>query len=337
MRCSLLSFLLGVTALHAAAESIVVGKYPAKIVPQQISEISLPENGLLSDLADETQHQQADAVIAIINKEQTAEERENLELKIARERISLTDDMRKLQAQRRQVKFYLSLSKEERRYNTDFKSDPNPPTQESLKDIDERIALLQKELDSLERRHTKEFDRKHNPLTLRMPFSGRLQYNVILPEDRSKPFRLPEVGGRSFATVCDDSAFYITIALSEGSNALLKPENFSVTVSLPEGQQLRGEFAFRRVERQASADLLAYYFRVPKEAHEQAFSMLGGKYTATLHYEAGSGITRVSKASLATHPKAEQCSDWEELISIAYPDHNIVIIGTRDIILRPKQ
>ena len=40
MRCSLLSFLLGVTALHAAAESIVVGKYPAKIVPQQISEIA---------------------------------------------------------------------------------------------------------------------------------------------------------------------------------------------------------------------------------------------------------------------------------------------------------
>ena len=115
MRCSLLSLLLGITALHATAENITVGKYPAKIVPEQISEISLPENGTLTDLADETQHHQAEAVIAIINKEQTAEERENLELKIARERISLQDDMRKLQAQRRQVKFYLSLSKEERR------------------------------------------------------------------------------------------------------------------------------------------------------------------------------------------------------------------------------
>ena len=337
MRCSLLSFLLGITALHAAAESIVVGKYPAKIVPEQISEISLPEYGTITDVADETQHHQVDAVIAIVNKEQTAEERENLELKIARERISLRDDMRKLQAQRRQVKFYLSLSKDERRYNTDYKSDPNPPTQESLKDIDERIALLQKEIDTLERRLTKEFDRKHNPLTLRMPFSGRLQYNVILPEDRTKPFRIPEVAGRVFATACDDSAFYITIALNEGSNALLKPENFSVSITLPEGKQLRGEFAFRRVERQASTDLLAYYFRVPKEAHEQAYSMLGSKYTATLHYEAGDGITRVSKATLATHPKAEQCSDWEELINLAYPEYNILVIGTKDIILRPKQ
>lgn len=337
MRCSLLSLLLGMTALHAAAESITVGKYPAKIVPEQISEITLPENGIITDLADETQHQQAEAVIAIINKEQTAEDRENLELKIARERISLQDDMRKLQAQRRQVVFYLSLSKEERRYNTDYKGDSNPPTQESLKDIDERIALLQKEIDTLERRHTKEFDRKHNPLTLRMPFNGRLQYNVILPENRTKPFRLPEVGGRSFATVCDDSAFYITIALAEGSNSLLKPESFSVSISLPEGQKLNGQFAFRRVERQGNSDLLAYYFRVQPADHDKAYSMLGGKYTATLHFETGSEVTRVSKATLATHPQAEQCSDWEELVKLAYPEHHIIIIGARDIILRPKQ
>ncbi len=337
MRYAFLSFLAALTALPAVAQPIIVGKYPAKIVPEQISEIALPENGTITDIADETRHHDADAVIAIVNKEQTAEDRENLDLKIARERISLQDDMRKLQAQRRQVKFYLSLSKDERRYNTDFHGEGDAPTQDSLRDIDERIALLQKELDTLERRHNKDFDRKHDPLTLRMPFRGRIQYNVTMPEDRSKPFRLPDIAGRSFATVCDDSAFYIVVLINEGENALLNEQLFSVVISLPEGRKLNGAYAFRRVERQSNSDMLAYYFRVPVEDHETAYNMLGGKYNATLMYEAGENVLRLSKAELATHPQAEFCDDWEELVQKAYPEHVIVIIGARDIILRPRQ
>ena len=40
-------------AATAAAEPVLIGKYPAKVVPEQISEIRLTENGLITDLAEE--------------------------------------------------------------------------------------------------------------------------------------------------------------------------------------------------------------------------------------------------------------------------------------------
>ncbi len=339
MRCLSISLICGLTAAwNAAGESIVVGKYPAKIVPEQISEIHLKENGLITDLAEPGKRLEKDAVIAIINKEQTEHDREDMELGLARERISKQDEMRKLEAQRRQVAFYLSLSEGERRYNTDFKGN-DTPTPESLKDIDSRIELLQRELNTLERRKKREFDLKHDPLTVRMPFAGQLQYNVPLPEnpqEREQGFKLPENNMRTFATVCDDSAYYITISITEGENSLLSEEKFSVSVALPEGKKLEGTFARRMVERAGNGDALIYYFRIPQEEHATAHRMLGSRYTATLSYEVEGEVLRVSKAQLATHPQAADCDDWAQLVELAYPGYTIVIVGTRELVLNKK-
>lgn len=339
MRYLSISLICGLTAAwNAAGESIVVGKYPAKIVPEQISEIHLKENGLITDLADAGKRLEKDAVIAIINKEQTEHDREDMELGLARERISKQDEMRKLEAQRRQVAFYLSLSEGERRYNADFKGN-DIPTPESLKDIDSRIELLQRELNTLERRKKREFDLKHDPLTVRMPFAGQLQYNVPLPEnpqEREQGFKLPENNLRTFATVCDDSAYYITISLTDGENSLLNEEKFSVSVALPEGKKLEGTFARRMVERAGNGDALIYYFRVPQEEHTTAHRMLGSRYTATLSYKVEGEVLRVSKAQLATHPQAAECDDWAQLVELAYPGYAIVIVGTRELVLNKK-
>ena len=337
MRHFCISLICGLTtAWSAAGESIVVGKYPAKIVPEQISEIHLKENGLITDLAEPGKRLKKDDIIAIIDKEQTQHDREDMELTLARERISKQDEMRKLEAQRRQVAFYLSLSEGERRYNTDFKGADNQPTPESLQDIDSRIDLLKKELATLERRKQREFDLKHDPLTVRMPFDGQLQYNVPLPEnpqEREQGFKLPENNMRTFATVCDDSAYYITISIVEGENSLLSEEKFSVSVALPEGKKLNGTFARRMIERAGNGDALIYYFKIPQEDHATAHRMLGSRYTATLHYEAEGEVLKVSKAQLAAHPQAVHCDDWAQLVEIAYPDYSILIVGTRELVL----
>lgn len=337
MRHFSISLICGLTtAWSAAGESIVVGKYPAKIVPEQISEIHLKENGLITDLAEPGKRLKKDDIIAIIDKEQTQHDREDMELALARERISKQDEMRKLEAQRRQVAFYLSLSEGERRYNTDFKGADNQPTPESLQDIDSRIDLLKKELATLERRKQREFDLKHDPLTVRMPFDGQLQYNVPLPEnpqEREQGFKLPENNMRTFATVCDDSAYYITISIVEGENSLLNEEKFSVSVALPEGKKLHGTFARRMIERAGNGDALIYYFRVPQEDHATAHRMLGSRYNATLHYEAEGEVLKVSKAQLAAHPQAVHCDDWEQLVEIAYPGYSILIVGTKELVL----
>ena len=325
--------LASLLALPLSAESVPVGTYPAKVVPEQVAVLNLPERGVITNLADETSRLHRGDVIAILNKERTEEEREDMELQIARERLNKKDEMRKLQAQRRKIAFYLSLSEGEKKYATDFRQEDTPSTPESLADIDERLELLQRELDTMERRKRSEFQHKHEADTLKMPFDGRLQYNITLPEDRTKPFELTGLV-QNFATVCDDSAFYVTLHISQSELTQLPAENFSVEVSLPEGKKLEGVYAFRRVERAASgSDMLVYFFRLPAEDHETAYSMMGSNTRATLRYEAGEGVELVSKAALLTHPGASDCENWEQLVQLVYPGARMVIQAERYILL----
>lgn len=322
-------------ALPLLAEPVLVSKFSAKIVPERVSVIALPERGTITDLAAPTGRLEAGTIIAIANKERTATEREDMELQLERDRLTKRDEIQKLQLRRRQVEFYLSLSASERRYNSDFTPE-EIPTAETLQDIDARISLLERELRTLERRRRDEFENKHGALTLRMPFSGRLQYSFPLPENLAEPFEYTD-NSRPFATACDDSAFYITISVGESDLALLDEHRFSATVNLPGGRRLQGTYSHRRVERSSNGgDMLVYYFRLPETAHETAFSMLGSNSTAQLTYETGTEVLRVKKAELAATPEAATCENWAELISRLYPQHSILLIGQREIVLVPN-
>ncbi len=326
--------LLAATPL--AAEPVLVGSLPAKIVPEQLSVLALTDRGTLSDLAPEGRAA-AGAVLAVLNKQRMEEEREDMEFQLAKDRISRKDELRQLRQKREKLVFYLNLSEEERKYAADASSSDDPPTQESLRDIDERISLAQRELDTMEKRKRDEFERSHEGQTIRMPFNGRFQYNINLPEDKSEPF---EVTGmvQTFATACDDSSYYVTISISRSDLSLLPEKKFSVRVALPEGKELAGNYAFRRVERSpGGSDILIYFFRLPKEDSETAFGMLGSNTTAKLYYEADGSVERVSKAMLAAHPEASRCESWEELVACAYPGAVVVIVADRDIVIRHSQ
>ena len=65
------------------AEPVQVALLPAKIVPEQATTLNMDE-GIISHLADATRHQPAGAIIAVLNEERTAQEREELELKLPR-------------------------------------------------------------------------------------------------------------------------------------------------------------------------------------------------------------------------------------------------------------
>jgi len=317
-----------------AAQPVVVGKYAAKIVPEQASVLNLPEKGTVTDLADDSRRLEKGTVIAVLNKEQTKDDREDMELQIARERITKRDEVQKLRAQRRKIEFYLSLTEGERKYNTDFQEKEATPTAESLQDIDERLSLLERELQTMERRKRTEFSRKHDNWTLRMPFDGRLQYNVTLPEDRSKPFEAIPGNIQNFATVCDDSAFYITVSIANSDLSVLPERNFSAYVKLPGGRRLEGVYAKRSVERNgASGDMLVYYFKLAKEDHDTAFSMLGSNATAYLAYETEEETQMVSKSELVARPEAAECESWQQLAERAYPGYSVLLVAERHIVL----
>lgn len=338
-RCyTLISALLIYLQPPLQAEPVQVATLPAKIVPEQATTLNL-ENGVISHLADAAQHQEAGAIIAVLNEERTAQEKEELQLKIAREEMRLRDELRKLEIQRSKVQFFLNLSPRERRYANNIGQDDMPPTPESLRDIDERIALIRREMETSTRLMQQEFDRNHAKLTLKMPFAGRLQYHFTLPKDPTRPFEYHGLPGRPFASVCDDSAFYITINLAKAELTQLPEKNFSISISLPEDKTLTGTYSHRSVEHNNSGggDMLVYYFKVPEADKEVAYNMLGSHAKARLIYDAGDHVQYVSKLELITHPEAAECENWEQLVSKLYPEHTLILIGERNIIIRPRQ
>lgn len=336
--CTIVSTLLVTQLPHLQAEPVQVAILPAKIVPEQATTLNL-ENGIVSQLADASNRLEAGAVIAVLNEERTAQEREELQLKIAKEKIRLRDDLRKLENQRSKVQFFLNLSPRERKYADNMGQSDMPPTPDSLRDIDERISLIKREMESSPRLMEQSFERSHAQLTLKMPFPGRLQYHFTLPKDTSKPFAYHNLPGRPFASICDDSAFYITINLSKAELTMLPEKNFSVTIDLPEGKRLQGHFSHRTVEGNASGkgDMLVYHFKVAEEDKEIAYNMLGSNAKARLVYDAGENVQYVSKLDLIAHPEAAECENWEQLVARLYPGHHLVLIGERNIIIRPIQ
>lgn len=331
--------LAALAACPLGAEVITVGKYPAKIVPEQVASLNFPNKGEVTDLMYNTSERlQKDTVIGILEKKKTAEAREDMELQLTRERLTKNDEIRKLQGQREKLKFYLSLSPAERAYASDLKPDGDEKISPSaLKDIDERIGLIRKELRTLERRKRAEFEAKYEANTLRMPFTGRLQYHVTLPEQGEPLLLTQNETLRSFATVCDDSAFYITLNISNTDLTLLPEERFSANVELPGGRVLTGVFSHRRVEKSGSnGDMLVYFFKIPEELHPHAFNMLGSNAMATLLYSAEEGMMRVPKMQLLAHPSAPECESWKQLVSEVYPGYVIVVITERDILIRKK-
>ncbi len=323
--------------LHA--QTVPVGVLDAKIVPEQVATLSFQTKGIVSDLhTDTSQRLEKGTVIAVMDKEKMQQEREDMELQIRRERLTKKDEIRKLEQQREKLNFYLSLSEGERNYARELRPEnASEASRESIDDINERIELNKLELSTIERRKRLDFDTKHEPLTMRMPFTGRLQYHFPMPEHPERPFEYVQNPAIPFATVCDDSSFYITVSISDTDISLMPPESFSAAVSLPGGKQLTGSFAFRRVERNGSrGDMLVYFFRIPEQMHATAFQMLGSTTRATLYYTLEEGCKRVNKGELLTHPSAPECEDWRELVHLVYPDYAVMLITERDIILRPQ-
>ena len=323
----------------STAETVPVGKYDAKIVPEQVATLGFQNKGVISDLfTDVSSRVEKGTVLAVMDKEKTEQEREDMELQIRRDRLTKKDEISKLEIQREKLNFYLSLDEKERAYARDSKPEEGTEAStETLTDIDERIELAKLELNTTERRKRLDFDAKHEPLILRMPFTGRVQYHFPMPEHPEHPFEYAYNSAVPFATVCDDSAFYITVSISDTDLSLMPPDSFSAVVRLPGGRQLPGSYAYRRVERNGGrGDMLVFFFKIPEQYHSTAFRMLGSNTSAILYYSADENCKRVSKAELLTHPAAPDCEDWHQLAQVAYPDYVVMLVTEHDVILCPK-
>ncbi len=312
-----------------------IRSFRAKIAPERIRIYLMPTDGIVGNWLPEAGRVKKDTVFATVNEEEIALEGKELELKLFKERIAKEEELSKLERQREEVKFYTSLNKEQRKFAGDA---PHAAQggKKALKSIENKIELINKELAIMEEKPRMDFRKKEEKYILRMPFDGKLQYQFSFPQDDSTGLYLDS--GSPIATACDDSAYYITIAIADPELTNLPPEKLAVEVALGDGSSLKGTFAFKRVEKNNSTggDLLAYFFRLPKEQHEQAHAIIGSNCMARLYYKATEDVIFLNKVKLASTPEGRICSTWQELLQKLHPEYELVVNGETELIVRKR-
>ena len=314
------------------ARDCYINVFRAKVVPERIRSFSMPADGIVSNWIPADGRVRRDTIIATVNEDEIEMERRELEVKILKDRIAKEEELSELEKQLEEMKFYSSLSREERQYASK-QPEGGQRAEKSLKD---KIELTKKELAMVGDKARLDFSKKEEKYILKMPFDGKLQYQFSFPRDNSVSLYLDAAA--AIATVCDDSAYYITISIADPELTRLPPESLYLAVPMSDGSMLRGNFAFKRVEKNTSSggDLLAYFFRLSPKDHDRAHAMLGSNCTARLYYSPSGEVIRLNKVLLASSPEGRKCSSWQELLEKTHPDMELIVNGETELIVRKK-
>lgn len=318
--------------MAASQDACFIKTFRAKIVPERLRSFVMPADGIVSNWIPADGRVQKDTIIATVNEDEIELERKELEVKILKDRISKEEELSKLEKQLEEIEFYSSLTREERQYA----SKQAEGGERAIRALKDKIELSKKELSLVEDKPRLDFRKKEEKYILRMPFDGKLQYQFSMPSDNSVSLYMDAAS--PIATVCDDSSYYLTISISDPDLTNLPPESLSLSVPLGDGSALKGVFAFKRVEKNISGggELLAYFFRLPRQEHERAHSMLGSNCTARLYYMPQGEVFHLNKVRLASLPEGKKCSSWQELLEKVRPDLELVVNGETELIVRKK-
>lgn len=323
---------------HGKEVLVPIGTFEGSIVPEQMRPFTLPEKGTVTNLIDPEGRIAKDTIFAKLNDEQLKQEKEDMETRILTNRMLKRDDIRAMQKQKRDIEFYLPLPEDER------KMAPKPNgvdnKEDIIKDIDERIALAEKNLKTSERGERETYDKKLDKYVMKMPFDGRLQYSFPLPKDLDAPMEMEMLPTQpQFAAAYDDSAFYITCPITNAEITQLDGKKICARITLSEGKLMKGEFDRKQVTSaggSASNTAILYFFKLSPEDNERAYDMIASRPRVALYYKSDGHDKIVSRLELARRPEAATAFSWENLVERVYPEYNIVLIAEKSIILRSK-
>jgi len=315
------------------AKTLIIGTYPVKIAPEQTQILSLPTKGDVTDIVSSELRFKRGDIIARLNKKELKREQEQLEISIRKDIILRKDQIRVLEQDKRKLEFYLSLSATEKSFETAIHNNKSISAKEAIADIEERLDIAKLELERAPENMRESFDEKLEIHNLEMPFDGCIRYLVNIAKNKSTNFE--SFKAQPFVTAFDDSSFYILLSITQSLHSQLPPEDFHVKIKLPAGKSLKGIFNKRLVQSSGQKDSLVYYFRIDKKDNQTAFNMLGTTSRAQLIYSIPSEAKSIDKSSLALHPGAADCDNWEELIEKVYPKYHLLIEADEEILIIP--
>ena len=112
----------------------------------------------------------------------------------------------------------------------------------------------------------------------------------------------------------------------------LAPEELSVIVRLPSGQELEAHFAYQKIERIQNREESAYYFQFLPEHTGMVARMIGTDVTCELWFNLGQATRIVPKLALIMHnPTAFQTGNWSAGLAQAFPGSRLAVEGQIDL------
>lgn len=150
------------------ARDCYINVFRAKVVPERIRSFSMPADGIVSNWIPADGRVRRDTIIATVNEDEIEMERRELEVKILKDRIAKEEELSELEKQLEEMKFYSSLSREERQYASK-QPEGGQRAEKSLKD---KIELTKKELAMVGTRPDWTSARKRKNTSLKCPLTA---------------------------------------------------------------------------------------------------------------------------------------------------------------------
>ncbi len=307
-----------------------VSRHAAKILPHRLLMLSCPEDGEITFHSFGQGRIAKGTLLATINDELLAIQEREMEIVIRKRRIEHDEAVQKLRKSREEVEYLQGLPPQKRGFaQSQLKIQVDA---DALALLDSKIAVLEDTLRLSEDKLRQAARKKREACTLRMPFDGRLQYHLPLPEKEGESLPLPS--SVPVATVIDDSCFYLVFAATNPALSKLESSRLRISIDLGGGDILEADWHHSRVEKGEREETLFYYFLLPEQYNERAFSLLGAHLVAELAYLCPESWLYISKIDLALEAGESPIESWEKFIDTHRPGYKLVFVGETHLCLR---
>ena len=309
-----------------------ISRHPAKVVPRRVLPITPDMPGEAEIVYRGGEFARKDTLLLRINPDDLALDEQELHLQLERNHLAAETEILQLTRQKEELDFITKLPPERRMYIAQHLG--NNVDKRALELIERKIETIRQNARLSNERLQKAFDKKRKLREITMPFDGRIQYHVALPEEGQKAL----VGSNGpIVTIADDSRLYIIINMTDPALARLDASRLHVMLTMSGGNTLQAPWSHSKVQKGERGETMVYYFAVPDNMREQAWHLVGANLVAHLHYKADSGAIYVSKADLAREAGAQRFESWEELLAALRPGYTIVFNGETHLCLIQQQ
>ncbi len=323
----------GLVVTHAlAGQELYVSRHAARILPARIVNIPVPEAGEIRIHCFGEGRVNAGTLLAVLNEENLAMEEQELEITLMQQRLERDKVLYKLQKHKEELEFLQKLPNERRAYAAERMQ--AQPDERMLASLDEEMELLHRRFRIAEAKARQTLNKKRQLCTLHMPFTGRLQYHITLPEKEGGT--VPVTSSTPVVTIVDDSAFYVVLPATDPAWSKLEHERLHLSIDLGSGEKLCASWHHQKVDKGERGEALFYYFLVPEAEKEKAFSLIGSNIVAELFLSAEPDWLYEKKTALAMEAGSSPIETWEKLIEALRPQHDIVFIGETHICMKKK-